>query len=46
MAKKKRSKTAEFLKEIDSNCDTIISILGKLAIVSLSIKTIIDIWTK
>ncbi len=42
---KDKKKTAEILKEIDSNLDTILSILAKLTLVSMSIKTIIQVWT-
>lgn len=42
----KKKKTAEILKEIDSNLDTVLNILAKLALVSMSIKTIIEIWTR
>lgn len=41
-----KKKAAEVLKEIDSNLDTVLSILGKLALVAASVKTIIDIVTK
>ena len=43
---KEKKKTAEILKEIDSNFDTVLSILGKLALVAASIKTIIDVIVK
>lgn len=43
---KGKEKTAEVLKEIDSNLDTVLNVLAKLALVSMSIKTIIEIWTK
>jgi hypothetical protein len=43
---KEKKKTAEILKEIDSNLDTVLSILGKLALVAASIKTIIDVIVK
>ncbi|MEE0440190.1 MAG: hypothetical protein UDB15_07290 [Ruminococcus sp.] len=43
---KGKKKTAEILKEIDSNLDTALNVLTKLALVSMSIKTIIEIWTK
>lgn len=39
----KKKKTAEILKEIDRNLDTVLSILTKLALVAMSVKTIIDI---
>ena len=42
---KEKKKTVEILKEIDSNLDTVLSILAKLALVSMSIKTIIEVWT-
>lgn len=41
-----KKKTAEILKEIDSNLDTVLNILGKLALVAASIKTIIDVIVK
>lgn len=41
-----KKKAAEVLKEIDSSLDTVLSILGKLALVAASVKTIIDIVTK
>lgn len=40
---KDKKKPAEILKEIDRNLDTVLSILSKLALVTMSIKTIIDI---
>ncbi|MCM1508895.1 MAG: hypothetical protein NC177_17445 [Ruminococcus flavefaciens] len=43
---KGKKKTAEILKEIDSNLDTVLSILGKLALVGASVKTIIDVIVK
>ena len=42
----RKKKAAEILSEIDSNLDKVLNILAKLALVSMSIKTIIDIWTK
>lgn len=42
---KQKKKTAEILKEIDSNLDTVLNILAKLTLVSMSIKTIIQVWT-
>jgi len=42
---KRKKKTAEILKEIDSNLDTVLSILGKLALVAMGVKTIIQIVT-
>ena len=39
-------KAANLLTEISSNLDTVLNILAKLALVSMSIKTIIEIWTK
>ena len=42
---KNKKKAAEILKEIDSNLDTVLNVLAKLALVSMSIKTIIEIWT-
>gem|GEM_PF-3180434 len=43
---KDKRKTAEILKEIDSNLDIVLNVLAKLALVSMSIKTIVEIWTK
>lgn len=40
-----KKKTAEVLKNIDSNLDTVLSILTKLALVAMSIKTVIEILT-
>ena len=40
----RKKKTADLLKEIDSWPDTILSILAKLALVSMSIRTIFEIW--
>lgn len=42
----KKKKTAEILSEIDRNLDKVLNILSKLALVSMSIKTIIEIWTR
>lgn len=42
---KKKKKTAEILKEIDSNLDVVLSILTKLALVAMGVKTIIEILT-
>ncbi|MDE6426409.1 MAG: hypothetical protein K2K89_09805 [Ruminococcus sp.] len=42
---KRKKKTAEILKEIDSNLDTVLSILTKLALVVMGVKTIIEIIT-
>lgn len=39
----KKKKTADILKEIDRNLDTVLSILSKLALVAMGVKTIIDI---
>lgn len=41
-----KKKAANLLTEISSNLDTVLNILAKLALVSMSIKTIIEIWTK
>ena len=38
-----KKKAAEILKEIDSDLDTVLSILTKLALVAMSIKTIAEI---
>lgn len=43
---KQKKKADEILKEIDSNLDIVLNVLAKLALVSMSIKTIIEIWTK
>lgn len=40
---KSKKKAAEILKEIDSDLDTVLSILTKLALVAMSIKTIAEI---
>lgn len=40
---KRKKKTAEILKEIDSCLDTVLSILSKLALVAMSIATIVQI---
>ena len=40
-----KKKTAEILKEIDRNLDTVLSILSKLALVAMGVKTIIEILT-
>lgn len=40
-----KKKAAEVLKEIDSNLDRVLNILTKLALVAMSIKTIIEILT-
>lgn len=42
----KKKKTAEILSEIDRNLDTVLSILTKLALVAMGVKTIIDIIAK
>lgn len=39
----RKKKTAEIVKEIDSILDTVLSILAKLALAAMSIKTIIEI---
>ena len=44
--KDKNKKSAERLKDFDRLLDTVLNILAKLALVSMSIKTIIEIWTK
>lgn len=38
-----KKKAAKILKEIDSNLDTVLTILTKLALAAMSIKTIIEI---
>lgn len=43
---KGKKKTAEILKEIDSNLDRVLNILTKLALAAMSIKTIIEIIAK
>lgn len=40
----RKKKTAEILKEIDRNLDTVLSILSKLALVAMGIKTIIEVF--
>ncbi len=42
---KNKKKADEILKEIDSNLDTVLSILTKLALAAMSVKTIIEILT-
>ena len=46
MEDRDKKKAAEVLKEIDSNLDTVLNILGKLALVAASVKTIIDVIVK
>ena len=46
MEDRDKKKAAEVLKEIDSSLDTVLSILGKLALVAASVKTILDLVTK
>lgn len=41
----KKSKAAEILEEIDGCIDKVLIILTKVAIASMSIKTILEIWT-
>lgn len=43
---KNKKKAVEILKEIDSNLDKVLSILTKLALVAMSVKTIIEILTR
>lgn len=40
----RQKKTVDLLKQIDSGLDTVLSILTKLALVSMSIRTILEIW--
>lgn len=40
---KRKKKTADILKDIDRNLDTVLSILAKLALVAMGIKTIVEI---
>ena len=40
---KRKKKTADILKDIDRNLDTVLSILAKLALVGMGIKTIAEI---
>lgn len=40
---KRKKKAAEILTEIDSNLDKVLSILAKLALVAMSVKTIVEI---
>lgn len=42
---KNKKKAAEILSDIDSNLDKVLAILTKLALVAMSIKTIIEILT-
>lgn len=42
----KNKKPAETLKNFDKLLDTVLNILAKFALVSMSIKTIIEIWTR
>lgn len=41
-----KKKAADLLNEVSSNLDTVLNILAKLALVSMSIKTIVEIWTR
>ncbi len=41
-----KKKAADILKEIDSNLDRVLNILTKLALVAMSIKTIVEILTR
>lgn len=41
-----KKKAADLISEIDSNLDKVLSILAKVALASMSIKTIIEIWTR
>lgn len=41
----RHKKTADILRDIDSGLDTVLSILAKLALVSMSIRTILEIWS-
>ncbi len=43
--KKSKNNAAELLKTIDSNLDTVLSILAKLALVAMGVKTIIEVIT-
>ena len=43
---KHKKKAAEILNEIDSNLDKVLSILTKLALAAMGIKTIIEIFTR
>jgi len=40
---KRKKKAAEILSEIDSNLDKVLSILTKLALAAMGIKTIVEI---
>ena len=42
---KRKKKAAEILSEIDSDLDKVLSILTKLALVAMGIKTVIEILT-
>ena len=39
-----KKKAADILNDIDSGLDKVLSILTKLALVSMSIRTILEIW--
>ena len=41
----RHKKAADILRDIDSGLDTVLSILTKLALVSMSIRTILEIWS-
>ncbi len=41
-----KKKAADILKEIDSNLDRVLNILTKLALIAMSIKTIVEILTR
>ncbi len=40
-----KKKAADILNDIDSGLDKVLSILTKLALVSMSIRTILEIWS-
>lgn len=40
---KRKKKTAEILSEIDSNLDTVLSIITKLTLAAMSIRTLLEI---
>ena len=41
----KKGKAAETLEEIDGCLDKVLTILAKLALVSMGIRTILEIWS-
>lgn len=41
-----KKKPVETLRNFDKLLDTVLNILAKLALVSMSIRTIVEIWTR